>query len=223
MRKGFNKAIRFKLIIMKNLLIVVLIVLTSGLYGQTKVDPSKKAAPAVPVDTVIRFGNRKIPVVKLYIGTLTVTYALQSKPDSIIRLDQKEIEKIIYKNGAVRTMNKPVLEVIKNDQWQAILVTKDEKEVQGLYKRGFCRGKGNPTSSKKKAEESGIIKIQKQAAGYKATIVLITHEEYTGAYGEPAGYYVEGVAYGTEPLETGTNVVDPKIKNSKDKDSKTKK
>lgn len=206
---------------MKNLFILAFLIIAADVMGQAKPTQTKPNQPKpVPCDTIVRFGNRKIPVVKLTLGSTTVTYCLQSKPDSSIRLEKKEIEKIIYKNGNISVLNKSVVEVIKDDQWQAILVTKDSKEVQGLYKRGSVNARSAGSSrDKKKAQESATIKIQKKAAAQKAYIILITHEEYYGGYGDPPGYYVEGDSYGTEPLETGTDVVDPK---SKTKETKPK-
>ena len=216
---------RIKFQDMKNLLIVALMMLALDLFGQTKLVQQKSGQPKpVPCDTIVRFGNRKIPVVKLTLGSTTVTYALSIKPDSIIRLEKKEIEKIIYKNGNISVLNKAVIEVVRDDQWQAILVTRDEKEVQGLYKRGEVSARSAGSSrDKKKAKESAIIKLQKKAAAQKAYIILITKDEVTGGYNDTPGYYVEGTSYGTEPLETGTDVVDSKDKGSKSKDTKPKK
>jgi hypothetical protein len=210
---------RINIIIMKNLFTLLFILSVVDLFGQTQATDPKP----IPYDTIVRFGNRKIPVIKLSLSSTTVTYALPAKPDSTIRLEKKEIEKILYKNGNVNVLNKPVVEVIKDDQWQAILVTRDENEIQGLYKRGQVSARSAISSrDKKKAQESAQMKIQKKAAIQKATIILITDEKYYGGYGDPPGYYVEGVSYGTEPLEEGTNVVDPKNKDSKSKDSKAK-
>lgn len=200
---------------MKKFLIFILVMLAANAYGQTK----QIAAKPVPYDTIVRFGNRKIPVTKLTLGSTTVTYALPSKPDSIIRLEKKEIEKIIFKNGNISVLNKELVEVIKNDQWQAVIVTRDKSQVEGLYNRGSFKVRSSPnTRDKKKTEEGAIIKLQKKAAGVKATMVLITKEEYQDEYGSTRrNYYVEADAYGTEPLETGTNVVDPKSKGAKTK------
>lgn len=193
---------------MKKLLIFAFAALSIASYGQVK----PATAKPVPCDTIVRFGNRKIPVTKLTLGSTTVTYTLPSKPDSIIRLEKKEIEKIIYKNGNISVLNKSVVEVIKDDQWQAVIVTRDRSQVSGLYKRGNFTVRSSPnTRDKKKTEEGAIIKLQKKAAGVKATMVLVTREEYQDEYGSTRrNYYVEGEAYGTEPLETGTDVVDPK-------------
>ena len=122
------------------------------------------------------------------------------------------MKKSYSKNGNISVLNKSVIEVIKNDQWQAVIVTRDKGQVEGLYKRGTFTVRSSPnTKDKKKTEEGAIIKLQKKAAGVKATMVLVTREEYQDEYGSTRrNYYVEGDAYGTEPLETGTNVVDPK-------------
>jgi hypothetical protein len=37
----------------------------------------------------------------------------------------------------------------------------------------------------------------------KGTVVLVTNKKTTGGYGEIPGYFIEGVVYGTEPLEEG--------------------
>ena len=194
-----------------------MIIFAANIYGQTKPTTAKP----IPYDTIVRFGDRKIPVTKLTLGSTSVTYSLPSKPDSIIRLEKKEIEKIIYKNGNISVLNKSVIEVIKNDQWQAVIVTRDKGQVEGLYKRGTFTVRSSPnTKDKKKTEEGAIIKLQKKAAGVKATMVLVTREEYQDEYGSTRrNYFVEGDAYGAEPLETGTDVVDPKGK----KTSKPKK
>lgn len=199
---------------MRSVFLIICTLLTISAFGQTKTTQAKP----IPYDTIVRFGDRKIPVTKLTMGAQTVTYALPEKPDSIIRLERKEIEKIIFKNGNISVLNKAVVTVVKDDEWQAVLITKDEREVQGLYKRGEVSARASMSSrDKKRAQESATVKMQKKAAAQKAYIILITHEEYYGGYGDPPGYYVEGVSYGKEPLETGTNVVDPKNKNKPNK------
>jgi hypothetical protein len=180
------------------------------MWGQTKTNAN--TVKPVPADTIVRFGNRKIPVVKLTIGASSVTYALQSKPDSAIRLEKKEIEKIIYKNGNVDVMNKSVVEVIRNDQWQAIMVTKNAGDVSGLYQLGLVRANASPNGGNiKRAKESATTRIQKKAAAFKgATYILITKDALSGGYGNDQTYSVEGTVYGPEPPEKGTDVVKDK-------------
>jgi hypothetical protein len=202
----------FKFYTMKNVFLFVGILLTINLFGQNEINHAKP----IPYDTIVRYGERKIPVIDLTLGSISATYALPDKPDSMIRLDRKEIQRIVYKDGDIDILNKPVVEMVRNDQWQAVLITRDEKEVQGMFKRGEVSARSSLNSrSKKKAQESATIKIQRKAAIQKASIILITHEEFYGGYGDPPGYYVEGVSYGDKPLEAGTNVVDPKNKDSK--------
>ena len=202
---------------MRILVAAFLFVVGGEVFGQVKPKPVPGTAKPVPVDTIVRLGNRKIPALVKQVGALSVVYALPVKPDSIIRIDLKELEKIIYRNGRIDIFNKSVIEDVKDNQWESILITHKEKDVAGLYKRGDVSGKSKPNArSKKDANQSATIKIRKQAAAIKATIILITHEEYYGGYGDPQGYTVEGIAYGPEPLDKGTNVVDDK-KPKKDK------
>jgi hypothetical protein len=208
----------FKNLIMRMIIVVFIVLVTLNAFGQTKPTGQTKTTgktktveqpKPVPVDTIVRLGNRKIPAFVKQVGIVNVVYTLPSKPDSMIRLELKELEKIIYRNGRVDIFNKAVVEDVSDKQWQAILLTRKEKDVAGLYKRASVAGKSKPNArSKKDAQQSANIKIQKQAAAIGATIVLITKEEYYGGFGDPQGYYVEGVAYGSEPLEKGTNVVE---------------
>jgi hypothetical protein len=193
------------------ILVIFLVFFAGATFGQTPKKPVNTVGQnkKVPVDTVVLLGNRKIPAYVKQVGALTVLYALQSKPDSLVTIEQKDIEKIIYRNGRIEPFNKVVIEDVSDKQWQSILLTKKEKDVIGLYKRGFVAGKSKPNArSKKDAQQSGNIKLQKQAAAIGATIVLITKDEYYGGFGDPQGYYVEGIAYGNEPVEKGTNVID---------------
>lgn len=207
---------------MRTFFVFIFIVLVGDLLGQTK--PQTKTDPKkIPCDTIVRYGNRKIPVTKLTKGATTVTFALQAKPDSMIRLEKKEIEKIIYKNGNVEVFNNEVVKVVAEGDWKAVLVTKSEADVQGLYNRGETTVRSSTSArTRKKAEESVTMKLQKFGAAKKATYVLIVDEEFEGAVsvGDIPTYIAKAVAYGPEPLETGTDVVDPKSKENKPKSGK---
>ena len=124
-----------------------------------------------------------------------------------------DVEKIIYKNGRIEIFSKPAVQMIQEGQWESILVTRKEKDVSGLYKRAFITAKSTGSArSKKAAQETATIRLQKKAATHGGTIVLITDEESIGAYGDVPSYYMEGFVYGTKPLEEGTNVVEDKDK-----------
>ena len=208
---------------MRTLVLLFLIIFGGEVFGQIKQVPVGQTKQ-VPVDTIIRLGNRKIPALVKQVSALTVSYALPSKPDSIIRLELKELEKIIYRNGRVDIFSKPVLAEVKDNEWESIMITHKEKDVAGLYKHCDVAGKSKPNArSKKDAQQSATIKIRKQAAAAKSTIILITKEEYYGGFNDPQGYYVEGVAYGKEPPDKGTNVVNEKDKAQKDKEEKEEK
>jgi hypothetical protein len=201
---------------MRTITLLFLIFAGGVVFGQTKKVPAGQTKP-VPVDTIIKLGNRKIPALVKQVSALTVSYALPSKPDSIIKLELKELEKIIYRNGRVDIFNKSVIAEVKENEWESILITHKEKDVAGLYKRTDVAGKSKPNArSKKDAQQSATIKIRKQAAAAKCTIILITKEEYYGGFNDPQGYYVEGFGYGKEPPEKGTNTANDKAAKEKE-------
>jgi len=172
-------------------------------------------AAKTPVDTIVRLGGKKIPCKIQNVSSSTLMYSLPDKTESLA-IDRKEVEKVIYRTGRVDVFNKPVLTMIQDGQWESILVTRDEKDVQGLYNRGVITAKSSPSNrSKKAAKQSAIIKLQKKAANLGGSMILVTKEEAKGAYGDIPGYDLEAIVYGTEPLEKGTDVVDDKTKPKK--------
>lgn len=195
---------------MRAIILLCLFLFVSEAYSQQKPQVASNQKKSMPCDTIVRFGNRKIPVTKLTVGAgPTVSYALISKPDSMIRLEKKEIEKIIYKNGSKQEMNKSVIQ--EASAWQSVLITRDRSDVQGLYNRGEISARSTPSAKTKKKAEDGVrSKLQKMAAVKKGTYVLIVHDEFDNNYGEVPGYYAEAIIYGPEPLEVGTDVVDKK-------------
>ena len=90
--------------------------------------------------------------------------------------------------------------------WQAVWLTEDEADVSSLYKRGTVSATSPPSSRSPKAAKKGaIIRVQKKAAAMQGSVVLITKKQTTGGYGEFPGYEIEGVVYGSEPLEEENN------------------
>lgn len=166
----------------------------------------------VPADTIVRLSGKKIACKILNVSSTTVLYTVADKKETLA-LERKEVEKIMYRTGNIEVFNKPVLTVIDEGQWESILVTRDDKDVQGLYNRGVVMAKSSPSNrSKKAAKQSAIIKLQKKAANLGGTIILVTKEEAKGAYGDIPGYELEAIVYGTEPLEKGTDVINDKEK-----------
>ena len=103
--------------------------------------------------------------------------------------------------------------MVDEKQWEAVTITKDKNQIEGMYSHGNISAKSSPNArSKKAAQQNTYIKLQKKAAAVGGTIVLITNEESFGGYGDIPGCYIEGIAYGKEPLEKGTNVAEDKSK-----------
>jgi hypothetical protein len=117
---------------------------------------------------------------------------------------RKEIEKILFRNGRKEVYNKPVLTMIDKTQWEAVLVTEKEEDVEGLYKKGVVKANASSGSrSPKAAKLSATIRLQKKTANMGALIVLVTHSEMKGGYGEIPGWELEGIAYSdTPPVDT---------------------
>jgi hypothetical protein len=184
---------------MKKLLLAALIFVSGTTFGQ------------VTPDTLVKLGGKKIPVIIKNVTSLMVYYVLPEKPKESLKIDRKNVEKLIYRNGKVESFNQAAFTLIEEGRWEAVLITYDEKDVNGLYKRGvLLDNKSAPSPTKKKAEQNVIIKIQKRAANMKGTMVLITRKEFYGGYGDDAGCIMDGVVYGTEPLEEGTDVIKDK-------------
>lgn len=175
---------------------LLLFVLTSKTYATNDDDDEK-----VGMDTIIKVEGK---VMIVDVVNVTTTYVRFKIPDNdeLYTIPRKEVHKIIYSNGRVEEFYPMVIVSLDETDWQSVWITKDKKDVADLYKRGKIKAQALPSSrSPKAAKKNAIIILQKKAAALGATTVLITEGRYTGNYGEPQGYFVEGIAYGTEPLE----------------------
>jgi hypothetical protein len=158
---------------------------------------------SVKLDTIIKLGGKKIICTVLKINPTNVSFSKPSQ-GQILEMPRKDIEKIIYRNGKKEVFNKPVLQMIDKSQWEAVLVTENPSDVDGLFKRGVLKANAASGSrSPKAAKASATIRIQKKAANMGALIVLLTHSEMKGGYGEIPGCVLEGIAYSdTPPADT---------------------
>lgn len=197
---------------MKKLILAALILVSGTTFGQ------------VTPDTLVKLGGKKIPILYKNVTSMMVYYALPDKPKETLKIDRKNVEKIIYRDGKIEPFNQAAFTLIEEGRWETVLVTYDEKDVSGLYKRGvLLDNRSAPSATKKKAEQNVIMKIQKRAANMKGSIVLITRKQFYGAYGDDSGCIMDGVVYGTEPLEEGTDVIkDKKETSATSKTSTTK-
>lgn len=184
---------------MRKLILAAFIIFTGSAFGQ------------VTPDTLVKLGGKKIPILFKNATSVMVYYALPDKPKESQKIERKNVEKIIYRDGKIENFNQAAFTLIEEGRWEAVLLTYDEKDISGLYKRGvLLDNRSAPSANKKKAEQNVIMKIQKRAANMKGTIVLITRKQFYGAYGDDTGCIMDGVVYGTEPLEEGTDVIKDK-------------
>lgn len=153
------------------------------------------------LDTIIKVEGKVMPV---EVEKVTSTYVRFKVPgnDELFTMSRKDIHKVIYKNGRIEEYNPLVLTIIDELSWQAVWLTEDEGDVLSLYKRGVVSATSPPSSRSPKAAKKGaIIRVQKKAAALQGSVILITKKQTTGGYGEFPGYEIEGIVYGTEPLE----------------------
>jgi hypothetical protein len=159
---------------------------------------NSKPIPQVS-DTIVMLNRKKIPAQVNNISS-TKIYCQTSTGENT-EIERKQVEKIIYNNGRVDVFNKPVFEQISSTNWQAVIVTEHQSDVEGMYKCGLVSASASPSSrNMTAAKKSTIIKLQKKAANLGGVVVLVTHAESKGGYGDNPGYDMEGIVYGYEAV-----------------------
>ncbi|MBN2214638.1 MAG: hypothetical protein JW723_10370 [Bacteroidales bacterium] len=180
---------------MRRILVILIVIFTgTGISGQPVTNKE-------PSDTIFRIDTKVLPV---NVTTVTPAYVSFTYPgkNEIYTIERKDVHKIIYKNGRIEELNKPVVIDIPKDSWEAVWLTEDKKDVANLYKLGEVESTSPPSARSPKAAKKGaIIKLQKRTANMKGSVVLVTYKEKTGGYGEYPGYVIKGIAYGYEPPE----------------------
>ncbi len=180
---------------MRTYILLTGILLSLALSGKTK------AAETAALDTIIKVEGKVMPVDVVKVTSTYVKFYVPGN-DEPFTLPRKEIHKIIYKNGRKEEYNALVLTMIDEYSWEAVWLTEDKRDVADLYKRAEIKAQSLPSArSPKAAKKSAIMRLQKRAANEKGQVVLVTKKQATGGYGEFPGYYIEGIVYGTEPLE----------------------
>jgi hypothetical protein len=176
------------------------------------------AQTAVGHDTIVRLGGKKIVVDVVSVSASDVSYK-DLKTGESKSMERKQIEKLLYKSGKIDVFNKPVLQMIDDSQWEAVLVSENKADVEGMFEYGVVTS--NSTSdarSTKAAKKSATIRLQKKAANLGANVILVTKAQAKGGYGEIPGYDMEGTAYGFQPpkkSEEGTGKPSDARKNKK--------
>jgi len=154
---------------------------------------------SVKLDTIYLLGQKKMIVAIKSITSSKVMY-IHPETGETETLERKKIQRLIYSSGRKEVFNKPVMMMIDEGDWKTVLVTKKKKEVEGLYELGKVHGRSSGGSKNARAaKKSATIRMQKRAANMGGNMVLITHSEMIGGFGEPPSYYVEGIAYSWEP------------------------
>lgn len=170
--------------------ILALIMIGGSLLGQADVE----------LDTIVKLGGRIILADVKDVGITDVSYMLPDD-EQVYSIERKLLEKILFHDGRKEIFNKPVLIMIDDQtDWRTVLITEEKKDVEGLYFRGEVSAKAPPSNSKKRARSNAEIRLKKKSANVGGVIVLITKKEAIGGYGEMPSYYLEGIAYGYEPL-----------------------
>jgi hypothetical protein len=183
----------------KNFLFVLLYILVpAALCAQT--DPP----PPTPHDTIFKLNGTTIPVDVTTVTPTYISFIFPGKPEEFT-IERKEVHKIVYKTGKIEILNKAAFVMLDDSMWEAVWMTEDKKEVGDLYMLGEVEAR-SPSSARSPsaAKKGAIIKLKKKTANLGGTLVLVTKKLTTGGYGEYPGYYIKGIAYGTEPPAAGT-------------------
>jgi hypothetical protein len=160
--------------------------------------------PPTPHDTIFKLNGSIIPVDITTVTPTYISFIFPGKPEEYT-IERKEVQKIVYKTGKIDVLNKAAFVLIDDSSWEAVWMTEDKKEIGNLYMLGEVEAR-SPSSARSAsaAKKGAIIKLKKKAANMKGTLILVTKKESTGGYGEYPGYYIKGIAYGTEPPATVT-------------------
>ncbi|KAF5084324.1 hypothetical protein DSECCO2_79510 [anaerobic digester metagenome] len=160
---------------------------------------SKAQEEAVAADTIVLVSGRKTLGNVQGVSPSQVTYSPADSKE-VLKMDRKQVHKIIYRTGRVEIFNKLAFEMVEEGDWKTIILTEKQEDVEGLYALGNVDAQSSKNSrNARSAERSANIRLQKKAAAMGGYIVLITKRESKGGYGEIPTHLVEGVVYGFDP------------------------
>ncbi len=155
--------------------------------------------PERAVDTLVYLGGRSAPVNMVNITASKVFYT-KPETDKIIETDRKQVERIIYRTGRIEVLNRPVFEMVSEDDWRHVFLTEDPGDVEALYKRGPVEVTAAASRNRRSTVRNAEIRLKKQAAGLGANMILLTNTEFRGGYGDIPSITMKGIAYGFMPL-----------------------
>ncbi|MGD9977420.1 MAG: hypothetical protein AB7S54_05745 [Bacteroidales bacterium] len=154
-------------------------------------------------DTIILVSGKKVIGKVQSVGTSKITY-YKADPQTLEEITRKQIHKIKYSTGRIEAFNSMAFQEIDASNFQAIIITENPADVEGLYAYGEVSAKsGKSSKTAKAAEKNARIRLQRKAAAMGALYVLITKSETRGGYKEVPTHLYEGIAYGIDPPKEG--------------------
>lgn len=178
-----------KVIIVKFIeVLAILVLLSFSSFSQTNVPDT-----VILVSSKILVGNVK------GLSSSKISFVKQGS-SQVQEISRKQIHKIKFSNGRVEKFNNLAFQMLDETNYQAVIITENPADVEGLYEYGKVEAKsGKSSRTAKSAEKNARIRIQRRAAAMGALYVLITKSETRGGYKEVPTHFIEGIAYGIEP------------------------
>lgn len=152
-----------------------------------------------PVDTIIYLGGKSLPVNIANVTSSKVFYTNLDE-NTIFEVDRKQVERLIYRTGRIEVLNRPVFQMIEEDDWRQVFLTEDTGEVSGLHERGPVEVTAAASRNRRSTIRNAEIRLKRQAATLNANLILVTNTEFRGGYGDVPSITMKGIAYGFEPL-----------------------
>jgi hypothetical protein len=152
-----------------------------------------------PADTIVHIAGPKMIVNVSHITSSKIFYTYPDK-DNIFEIDRKQVEKVVFRSGKVEIFNKPAFQVIQEDDWRSVFITKKAEDVEGLYLRGEVEVQAAAAKNRKETIRNAEIRLKKQAAGMNANIIHLLNTEFKGGYGDVPSITLKGLAYGFNEL-----------------------
>lgn len=184
-----------KVKIMKKFILLILGI-SIAIMGYAQTD-------GMAMDTIILVSNKKIIGKVQNVGSSKISY-FHAESQKVEDVTRKQIHKIKYSSGRVEAFNSLAFQELSTTNFQSVIITENEADVEGLYAYGSIKSKSGTTSkTAKAAEKNARIRLQRRAAALGAIYVLITKNETRGGYKEVPTHYYEGIAYGIDPPKEG--------------------
>lgn len=149
-------------------------------------------------DTLVHLGGGKNPV-RIVNVTNSKIYFTEVGESDVNELDREQVERIIHSTGRVEVLNRPVFEMITEDNWRHVLVTEDPEDVQFLDELGHLEITAPARRNRKTTIRNAEIRLMRQTAALGGTMLLVTGTQFSGGYGDVPTVTMKGVAFGFMP------------------------